>query len=330
MERLRSVLVTVVLCAVLALGLGFGAGCSVDGATASTAAPASARFDDPGCHAGDDRAPIAVAAAENMWGSIAAQLGGPRVVVTSIITNPESDPHDYEPTTGDARSVAAARYVIANGLGYDGWFPKLVEANPDDARLSLDVGDALGLSDGDNPHRWYFPGDVRTIVDHITADYTRLEPASGPCFAALHQQFVTTGLARYDDLLARIAQTARARGGVAVGASESIFVGIAHATGLDLVTPPGFLDAISEGADPSAADKATVDRQIDDHEIKVFVYNRQNSTPDVATLVDRAQARGIPVVGITETLTPADATFEAWQADQLQQVLDALAPAGSR
>src|SRR5438445_12890063 len=60
-----------------------------------------------------------VVAAENVWGSIAAQLGGDRVTVSSIIDNPNADPHDYEPTTEDARAMASAHFLSENGGGYD-------------------------------------------------------------------------------------------------------------------------------------------------------------------------------------------------------------------
>jgi zinc/manganese transport system substrate-binding protein len=113
--------------------------------------------------------PIDVVAAEDFWGSIAAQLGGRYVRVTSIIDNPGADPHDYEPTAGDGRTVATARYVIANGLGYDPWITKLADANPDPDRAVLDIGQHLGLQAGDNPHRWYFPGDVDRVIDRISA-----------------------------------------------------------------------------------------------------------------------------------------------------------------
>src|SRR5579872_3004771 len=86
------------------------------------------------------RSPIRVVAAENVWGSIAAQLGGEKVQVTSIVDNPNTDPHDYEPTAKDARAVASAGYVIENGIGYDGWIEKLIDANPNRARAVLDVG----------------------------------------------------------------------------------------------------------------------------------------------------------------------------------------------
>ncbi len=98
-----------------------------------------------------------VVAAENVWGSIAAQLGGDRVTVTSIIDNPNADPHDYEPTTEDARAMAAANLVIENGVGYDPWAQRLIDANPVSGRHVLDVGTLVGVTTDGNPHRWYSP-----------------------------------------------------------------------------------------------------------------------------------------------------------------------------
>src|SRR5215471_8979121 len=117
--------------------------------------------------------PLRVVAAENVWGSIAAQLGGDRAEVTSVIANPAADPHDYEPTALDARAFAGARLAIVNGIGYDPWASKLVDANPVGGRDVLDVGDLLGLKPGDNPHRWYSPADVRRVIDAISADYAK-------------------------------------------------------------------------------------------------------------------------------------------------------------
>jgi len=103
-----------------------------------------------------------------------------------------------------------------------------------------------------------------------------------------------------------------------------------HWLGLRLVTPPTFLKAISEGTEPTAADKTTVDRQIADGLIKVWVYNSQNSTPDVKRITDAARKRGIPVTTITETLVPASASFQDWQSRQLQALAAALAQARGR
>jgi zinc/manganese transport system substrate-binding protein len=267
---------------------------------------------------------ITVVAAENFWGSIAAQLGGEHANVTSLIDNPDTDPHDYEPTPADGRAVASAQYVIVNGIGYDQWAPKLVGANPNPNRTVLTVGDLVGVKEGGNPHQWYSPESVHKVIEAITSDYKRIDPADAAYFEAQKQQYQSSGLARYNQL---INDTKAKYAGTAIGASESIVTPLAEGLGLKLLTPEAFLDAISEGADPTAQDKATVDDQIKNKQIKVYVYNSQNSTPDVQAQVDAAKAAGIPVATVTETLTPATATFQDWQATQLQGIEQALAQA---
>ena len=129
----------------------------------------------------------------------------------------------------------------------------------------------------------------------------------------------------------RLVRQIKARySGVAVGASESIFAPLAPALGLRLVTPSGFLDAISEGTEPTPSDKATTDQQITRNQIKVWVYNSQNATPDVQRLNEEAKAAGIPITTVTETLTPAGASFEGWQAHELESLRAALATATGR
>src|SRR5438132_13004519 len=110
---------------------------------------------------------LPVVATENFWGSIAAQLGGNRVAVKSIIANPDTDPHDYEPTPADGRTVASAKYVIYNGIGYDPWTQKVLGANPAPGRVTLNIGDLVGIKPGGNPHRWYSPPDVQSVLDRI-------------------------------------------------------------------------------------------------------------------------------------------------------------------
>ena len=131
---------------------------------------------------------------------------------------------------------------------------------------------------GGNPHRWYSPSDVHAVIDQISADYQRLDPHDAAYFATQRTAYLDQGLARYDQLIATIKAT---YAGTPVGASESIFAPLAQALGLRLLTPPAFLAAISEGSEPTAADKMTIDRQIAAHLIKVYVYNSQNATPDV-------------------------------------------------
>jgi zinc/manganese transport system substrate-binding protein len=264
---------------------------------------------------------LQVVAAENVWGSIAAQLGGDRVAVTSIVSSPSADPHDYEPTSFDARALAGAKLAIVNGIGYDPWAQKLLDANPTGGRIVLDVGKVTGVKTGGNPHRWYSPADVRKVVAAIAAAYAKLDPRDAGFFRSRQQAFEARGLARYFALIATIRSKFH---GVRVGASESIFQPLAQALGLDLVTPASFLRAISEGAEPTAADTSTIDRQIATRQVAVWVENGQNRTPDVQRITDAARRKGIPVVEITETLVPSTASFQDWQVAQLGALLAAL------
>ena len=268
--------------------------------------------------------PVQVVAAENFWGSIAAQVGGSHVHVTSIIVDPNADPHSYEPTAADGRTVADAQYVIINGAGYDPWADKLLQANPVSGRKELNVGDFNGKHEGDNPHMWYNPDYVTAVANKMRDDLKALDPTDAAAFDQSAQAFLTTGLAHYHDLIAAI----KAKySGVPVGATESIFSYLAPALGLNLVTPYSYLKAVSEGQDISAADQATVEQQINQKQIKVLIYNSQNTPNNIQALINRAMANHIPVATITETLTPATASFQDWQSAQLQGIQTALAKA---
>lgn len=264
---------------------------------------------------------VQVVAAESFWGSIASQIGGDRVRVTSIVSNPNTDPHDYDATPQDGRLVAQAGFVIVNGAGYDAWASRLLNASPSTERKVLTVSDLLGKRDGDNPHFWYSPTYVDEVVAAIADGLKEVDPAGGPSYEVRRDNYERSGLLRYHQLVAAIRDGYQ---GTPVGASESIFVYLAAALGLDLVTPPAYLNAINNGTNVSPADKAIVDQQVSDRQIGVFVFDSQNSTPDVQEVVGRARAAAIPVTSITETPTPARATFQDWQARQLQSLLDAL------
>ncbi|MBB4891131.1 zinc/manganese transport system substrate-binding protein [Streptomyces olivoverticillatus] len=301
---------------------------AVSAAACSTSSPASSSSKTGGSTPdGASGRTIRVVAAENFWGSIAAQLGGGHVHVASIIANPDTDPHDYEPTAADARTVAGARYAIVNGVGYDAWADKLLAANPAAGRAELKVGDLAGVKPGGNPHRWYAPDDVHQVIEKITEDYKKADPADAAYFDQRKKDFETKDLATYNKLIADIKSTYH---GTPIGASESIVSPLADGLGLKMLTPRTFLDAMSEGADPTAKDKAAIDDQIKNKQIKVYVYNTQNSTPDVQAQVKEAKDAGIPVAAVTETLTPADATFQQWQTAQLQGIEQALAKATGR
>lgn len=268
-----------------------------------------------------------VVAAENFWGSLAAQLAGTRASVHSIIVDPATDPHSYQPSARDARLMAGANMAVVNGVGYDDWATQLLRGSPAASRRVLDVGKLLGLRQGANPHRWYYPADVSRVIGAIVAGYEHLDPADSAYFEARRRALMSAGLSAYDTLRAQI----RARyAGTPVGYSESIFQGLGEDLGLRLLTPDGFARAVAEGTDVTAADKQTVDAQAERHRIDVWVFNSQNVTPDVQRVNQLVRRRGIPMVAVTETLSPAGASFEQWQVRQLLVLKRALHAATGR
>jgi zinc/manganese transport system substrate-binding protein len=264
-----------------------------------------------------------VVAGENFWGSLAVQLGGSKVSVHSVVTDPNADPHEYESSTADARAFAEADVVILNGAGYDDWGQKLLDANSSSHRSVLNIAQLLGRKPGDNPHFWYNPGYVLTVADKITAEYKAVDSADSSYFDQQRSAF-TAALKPYTD---RIAEIKSKYAGTPIGSTESIFVYMASALGLNLISPPDFMNAVAEGTDPPASAVATFHDQVAGKMIKVLVYNIQASSALTASLKQLAQQQHIPSVGVTETLQPVGATFQAWQTAQLTTLEAALVSA---
>ena len=263
---------------------------------------------------------VPVVAAEDMWGSLAAQVGGVHARVISVIANPATDPHAYEPSAADARRLADARLVVANGAGYDPWMQRLLSA-AGGTRTVLDVGNLMGVPAGANPHLWYWPAAVDATVSKLAADLAALDPGDANYFRQQGRHVATVVLADYHAALAGIRDRF---GGRPVAASESLAFYLCRSTGLDLITPPALMRAVSEGTEPSPADRATATHQLGAGTPWAFLENTQNLTPDVQGMAATARSAGIPVVALTETVVPAGATFQAWQTRQLGALARAL------
>ena len=263
---------------------------------------------------------VNVVAAENFWGSLVSQLGGAHVRVLSIVTDPNTDPHDYESSAAAARAVAEAGYVIQNGAGYDDWMSKLVAASPDPARRVFDIGAYLGKHPGDNPHLWYDPDYVTAAENHIEADLKALDPRDRAYFTARRRATDSA----FGAVRAELAQIRRTDGGKPVASTESIFVYLARYLGLKLISPPAFMNAVSEGNDPPAASVAGFTRQLSARQADVLVYNKQTATALTTSIRELAARNHIPVVGVTETIQPPGTSFERWFSGELAALRRAL------
>lgn len=263
---------------------------------------------------------LQVVAGENFWGSLVSQLGGSKVQVTSIVSDPNADPHEYESNTADARAVANANYVILNGAGYDSWGNKLLSASPNSSRKVLTVATLLGKKEGDNPHFWYNPSYVNRVVAQMERDLISLDPGDKAYF---QQQYaaLTSSLAGYQQ---RINSIKHQFGGTKVAATEDIFAYLAQAAGLNLVSPPAFTQAVAEGNDPPASSVVQFQQQLESGQVKVLVYNEQTVTPLTNSIKQLAAQQNIPIVGVTETVQPPDTTFQVWMNAELLNLENAL------
>ncbi|MGI9022893.1 MAG: metal ABC transporter solute-binding protein, Zn/Mn family, partial [Acidimicrobiales bacterium] len=174
---------------VLALATS-GAGCGSAGSSGQASADGSTK--------------VAAVAAEDMWGSLLAQVAGDRVEVTSIIRDPAVDAHDYEAKPSDGVAVADARLVVVNGAGYDDWASKLVGANPSSTRVVVDVGEVVGAERGDSPHRWHGPDEVHRVPAARATALQQASPDDAAYFDAQAARLETEDLRAYDEAVARI------------------------------------------------------------------------------------------------------------------------------
>ena len=262
-----------------------------------------------------------VVAAENVYGNIAVQIGGPHVSVTSILTSPTADPHLFEPGTSTGLAVAGAKVVLQNGLGYDAFMTRLENAAPSTSRLVVTVADVLGVHGKDaNPHLWYDVPRLDRIATAIAAAFAQADPS--------HTVAYRRGLHRFERSLAPLRHevaTTRARfGGAPVAYTEPVPGYLVAAAGLRNLAPDSFTRLIEEGTEPSPSAFAAMNTLISDHRIRVLLYNSQAVSPITARLRAAAQNAGIPVVPVSETLPP-HLTFQQWQLGQARALAAALA-----
>jgi len=269
---------------------------------------------------------VDVVAAENFWGNIAGQLGGSAVSVTSLITNPNADPHLFETDAADAAKLAEARVVIENGAGYDGWMSSLLSADSGHATV-VNAADVLHVTGSDpNPHLWYDIPKVPEVAAAISAALTKADPQDASAFHRNLQRFD----ASLAPLTAELASIRSRFAGAPVAYTERVPGYALAVADLAVKTPVGFARAIEDGEDPGPADTVAMEQLLTKHRIDVLLYNVQTVSPVTTQIRALAQKNGIPVVGVSETMPTADRTYQQWQLSQFTALLDALRRATAR
>jgi zinc/manganese transport system substrate-binding protein len=262
---------------------------------------------------------IAVVAAENFYGDIAAQIGGSQVAVISILNNPTQDPHLFETTPSVVRQIAGAQIVILNGANYDPWMEKLLSAAPRPGRSVITAADLMHAKTGDNPHLWYDPSTMPAVAKAIAEALAKADAVHASDYAGR----LATTLASLERVAQRAAQIKAKYAGTAVTATEPVFGPMADALGLTMRNQR-FQLAMMNDTEPSARDVASFENDLKQHKVKLLLYNSQVSEKLTLRLLDIAKLAKVPVVGVTET-QPANMSFQDWILGQLDALDKALA-----
>ncbi|MBV9522884.1 MAG: zinc ABC transporter substrate-binding protein [Alphaproteobacteria bacterium] len=267
--------------------------------------------------------PVRVVAAENFYGDVAEQLGGPNVRVTSILTNPDQDPHLFEASASTARDLAGARLVIFNGADYDPWMTKLLGASKPTGRRVIEVARLMHRKAGDNPHLWYDPATMPMVAKAIVADLAAADPAH----KADYEQRLAAFTASLKPLDAAVAAMRKKFAGTPVTATEPVFGYMATVLGLKMRNER-FQLAIMNNAEPSASDIAAFSDDLKKNRVRVLLYNSQTSEALTQRMQKLAQESRVPVVGVSETEPPGK-TYQDWMTEQLDRLDKALASPAS-
>jgi zinc/manganese transport system substrate-binding protein len=262
---------------------------------------------------------IPVVAAENFYGDVVQQLGGKHVDVTSILSNPDEDPHLFEASPKTARALHRASLVVYNGADYDPWMDKLlVGASKNARRTTIVAANLVGKKSGDNPHLWYDPTTMPAVARAVSAALVAADPANKADYDANLAKFLDS-LKPIGDKVAALHERYK---GLPVTATEPVFGYMADAIGFDMHNAR-FQLAVMNDTEPSASDIAAFERDLREKRVRVLIYNSQATETLTKRMLKLAQSSGVPSVSVTET-QPAGKTFQQWMLTQLDGLAAAL------
>lgn len=265
---------------------------------------------------------VAVVASTNVWGDIAASVGGSHVHVTSIIDDPDKDPHEYQADARTQLAIAKAAVVIENGGGYDDFVPKMLAASKNPTKLVIDAVQLSGRTGADvNEHVWYDYPTVEKVIDAIAASLNTADPSHQADYTANAAKLT----AQVQALEATEASMSATTAGVAVGITEPVPDYVLEALKMDIVTPTAFSKAIEDGTDVSAS---VLQQTLDEYSsgrVKLLVYNVQTSGPQSDAVIAAAKKAGVPAVPVSETL-PSGLDYIGWQQGVLAEIAKDLTP----
>jgi zinc/manganese transport system substrate-binding protein len=261
---------------------------------------------------------VHIVAAENFYGDVAQQLAGPDVKVTSILSNPDDDPHMFEVSPSVARNLSEATIVIANGADYDPWMEKLLGATKSGSRKTINVADLVHRKAGDNPHLWYDPETMPAFARALTASLSAADPAH----KTEYDQRLQTFLDSMKPIQVKLTELRKKYSRTPVTATEPVFGYMAAALGLKMHNER-FQLAVMNNTEPAASDVAAFEDDLKKHRVKLLIYNSQATDEAAKRLLNIARDSKVAVVGVTET-EPSGKTYQEWMLGQLDALDNAL------
>ncbi|MFF4864433.1 metal ABC transporter solute-binding protein, Zn/Mn family [Streptomyces sp. NPDC001231] len=294
-------------CLALVAGCGSSSGSKSDGSVSQTPAVSSK---------------VTVVASTNVYGDIVEQIGGGKVAVTSVISDPDQDPHSYEANTQNQLVLSKAKLVIENGGGYDDFIDRMLKSSNSSAEVinAVKVSGKTAPKGGElNEHVWYDFPTAAKIADRIATALGKAEPADAATFTKNAETFK----ARLEPLEAKEAQIKKVHGGEAIAVTEPVPLYMTEAGGLVNKTPEEFSKAVEEGSDVSPKVLQATLALFTGKQVKALVYNAQTSGPQTEKIEQAAKAAGIPVIPVTETL-PKGKDYVGWMTSNVDALADAL------
>jgi zinc/manganese transport system substrate-binding protein len=265
--------------------------------------------------------PIVAVGAENQYANVIAQIGGSRVTVTAIVSNPNTDPHTFEASPKVARTVGRAQLVVQNGLGYDAFMNDIENAASNPKRKTIEVQKLLKLPDSTpNPHLWYKPSTMPAVARAIARDLSSLDPSAAPYFS--------TRLVAFDRSLKpwinAMAYVKRHFPNAPVATTEPVGNYMLQSAGLSIKTPRTLQADVMNGIDPAPQNVAYQNDLLSQGKVKVFVYNQQVVDSLTESFLATAKSHKVPVVGVYETMPTPGFTYQSWMLAETDAVIRAL------
>lgn len=264
---------------------------------------------------------ISAVGAENEYADVIEQIGGRYVDVSAVLSDPNTDPHSFEASVSVAQQVAGADVVVQNGLGYDSYMEKIESASASDSRDVIDVAELLGLPDSTaNPHLWYKPATMPALARQLAADFAALQPEHQAYFEANLKEFE----ASLQPWLKGLKEFGTKFPGAAVATTEPVADYLLEAAGIRNLTPFTMQSDVMNDADPAPQAVALEESLFTEGKADAFVYNQQVTDSITEKFLDAAEANGVPVVAVYETM-PSGYTYQRWMEAELKALEEAVA-----